>query len=77
MKTLFNIPFLSPASKQQLATICPDCPSLLPLHDPKGLESVKAAIEEFNVKSEHDSYFKLMEVGRLTSQVGWLGMIIT
>uniref|UniRef100_A0A4W4HNE2 Cystatin fetuin-A-type domain-containing protein n=1 Tax=Electrophorus electricus TaxID=8005 RepID=A0A4W4HNE2_ELEEL len=51
-----------------LLHICPDCPILLPLHDPKGLESVKAALEMFNSESNHTSYFKLLEVGRITSQ---------
>ncbi|XP_016367479.1 antihemorrhagic factor cHLP-B-like [Sinocyclocheilus rhinocerous] len=32
-----------PASHEILVTKCPDCPSLLPLHDPKALESVKTA----------------------------------
>ncbi|KAK1805769.1 hypothetical protein P4O66_001949 [Electrophorus voltai] len=57
-----------PASTVALLHICPDCPILLPLHDPKGLESVKAALEMYNSESNHTSYFKLLEVGRITSQ---------
>ncbi|KAI4898285.1 hypothetical protein NFI96_024414 [Prochilodus magdalenae] len=57
-----------PASKTDLVARCPDCPTLLPLHDPKGLESVKAAIEKYNKDADHKSYFKLLEVGRLTTQ---------
>lgn len=59
-----------------LVKTCPDCPSLLPLHEPKGLESVKTALQKFNKESNHASYFKLMEVGRISTQVtsfklGW------
>ncbi|XP_059425901.1 alpha-2-HS-glycoprotein 1 [Carassius carassius] len=57
-----------PASHEILVTKCPDCPSLLPLHDPKGLESVKTALQKFNKGSNHKSYFKLMEVGRISTQ---------
>uniref|UniRef100_A0A671KPV4 Alpha-2-HS-glycoprotein-like n=1 Tax=Sinocyclocheilus anshuiensis TaxID=1608454 RepID=A0A671KPV4_9TELE len=57
-----------PASHQILVTKCPDCPSLLPLHDPKALESVKTALQKFNKESDHKSYFKLMEVGRISTQ---------
>ncbi|KAF4083285.1 hypothetical protein AMELA_G00138190 [Ameiurus melas] len=57
-----------PASSEQLIRSCPDCPTLLPLHDPEGLESVKAAIEKFNKESNQTSYFKLLEVGRLSTQ---------
>ncbi|XP_026053543.1 antihemorrhagic factor cHLP-B [Carassius auratus] len=57
-----------PASHEILVTKCPDCPSLLPLHDPKGLESVKTALQKFNKGSNHKSYFKVMEVGRISTQ---------
>ncbi|XP_016367482.1 antihemorrhagic factor cHLP-B-like isoform X1 [Sinocyclocheilus rhinocerous] len=57
-----------PASHEILLTKCPDCPSLLPLHDPKALESVKTALQKFNKESDHKSYFKLMEVGRISTQ---------
>ncbi|XP_016131994.1 alpha-2-HS-glycoprotein 1 [Sinocyclocheilus grahami] len=57
-----------PASHEILVTKCPDCPSLLPLHDPKALESVKTALQKFNKESDHKSYFKLMEVGRISTQ---------
>uniref|UniRef100_A0A8C1FRT5 Alpha-2-HS-glycoprotein 1 n=1 Tax=Cyprinus carpio carpio TaxID=630221 RepID=A0A8C1FRT5_CYPCA len=57
-----------PASHEILVTKCPDCPGLLPLHDPKGLESVKTALQKFNKESDHKSYFKLMEVGRISTQ---------
>ncbi|KAG7327877.1 hypothetical protein KOW79_009483 [Hemibagrus wyckioides] len=57
-----------PVSPIQLTRVCPDCPTLLPLHDPQGLESVKAAIEKFNKDSNQTSYFKVLEVGRLRTQ---------
>ncbi|XP_067272423.1 alpha-2-HS-glycoprotein 1 [Pseudorasbora parva] len=57
-----------PASHKILVTKCPDCPSLLPLHEPKGLESVQTALQKFNKESSHASYFKLMEVGRIRTQ---------
>ncbi|XP_043079280.1 alpha-2-HS-glycoprotein-like [Puntigrus tetrazona] len=57
-----------PASHEVLVKKCPDCPSLLPLHDPNALESVKTALQIFNKESDHKSYFKLMEVGRISTQ---------
>ncbi|XP_073701053.1 alpha-2-HS-glycoprotein 1 [Garra rufa] len=57
-----------PGSHEMLVKICPDCPSLLPLHDPTALESVKSALQKFNKESNHKSYFKLMEVGRISTQ---------
>ncbi|KAI2650088.1 Alpha-2-HS-glycoprotein [Labeo rohita] len=57
-----------PGSHEMLVKKCPDCPSLLPLHDPKALESVKTALQKFNKQSNHKSYFKLMEVGRISTQ---------
>ncbi|XP_077088065.1 alpha-2-HS-glycoprotein 1 [Siphateles boraxobius] len=56
------------ASHKILVTKCPDCPSLLPLHDPRGLESVQTALQKFNKESSHSSYFKLLEVGRISTQ---------
>uniref|UniRef100_A0A8B9KL89 Cystatin domain-containing protein n=1 Tax=Astyanax mexicanus TaxID=7994 RepID=A0A8B9KL89_ASTMX len=56
-------------TEPEVAKICPDCPALLPLHDSRGLESVKAAVEKFNKDSDFTKYFKLLEVGRLTTQV--------
>ncbi|KAK2907283.1 hypothetical protein Q8A67_006268 [Cirrhinus molitorella] len=57
-----------PGSHEMLVKMCPDCPSLLPLHDPRALESVKTALQKFNKESNHKSYFKLMEVGRISTQ---------
>uniref|UniRef100_A0A672MC66 Alpha-2-HS-glycoprotein 1 n=1 Tax=Sinocyclocheilus grahami TaxID=75366 RepID=A0A672MC66_SINGR len=57
-----------PDSYEILMTKCPDCPSLLPLNDPKALESVKTALQKFNKESNHKSYFKLLEVGRISTQ---------
>ncbi|TRY54505.1 hypothetical protein DNTS_009214, partial [Danionella cerebrum] len=57
-----------PASDEALLKKCPDCPSLLPLHEPKALESVKVALDKFNKGSNHKSYFKLMEMGRISTQ---------
>uniref|UniRef100_A0A673KW68 Alpha-2-HS-glycoprotein 1 n=1 Tax=Sinocyclocheilus rhinocerous TaxID=307959 RepID=A0A673KW68_9TELE len=57
-----------PDSHEILVTKCPDCPSLLPLNDPKALESVKTALQKFNKESNHKSYFKLLEVGRISTQ---------
>ncbi|KAK7127241.1 hypothetical protein R3I94_018430 [Phoxinus phoxinus] len=51
-----------------LVAKCPDCPGLLPLHDPRGLESVQTALQKFNKESSHASYFKLLEVGRISTQ---------
>lgn len=54
---------------EELARICPDCPSLMPLHDPQGLESVHKAVKKFNEEKKHDKHFRLMEIGRMSSQV--------
>ncbi|XP_039513165.1 alpha-2-HS-glycoprotein-like [Pimephales promelas] len=57
------------ASHETLVRKCPICPKLLPLHDPKGLKSVQTALQKFNKESSHASYFKLLEVGRISTQV--------
>lgn len=62
-----------PASHELLVQKCPDCPALLPLHDPRGLETVKTALQKFNKESNQTSYFKLMEVGRISTQWMFLG----
>uniref|UniRef100_A0A8L0DVF1 Cystatin fetuin-A-type domain-containing protein n=1 Tax=Oncorhynchus mykiss TaxID=8022 RepID=A0A8L0DVF1_ONCMY len=54
-------------SAEKMVRMCPDCPILLPLHSPEGLESVKAGLRQFNMDHNYTSYFKLMEVGRITS----------
>uniref|UniRef100_A0A3P9ADZ8 Cystatin domain-containing protein n=1 Tax=Esox lucius TaxID=8010 RepID=A0A3P9ADZ8_ESOLU len=56
-----------PVSAEELIRMCPECPVLLPLHSPEGLESVKAGLIKFNMDHNYTSYFKLMEVGRITS----------
>uniref|UniRef100_A0A3B3SNI0 Cystatin fetuin-A-type domain-containing protein n=1 Tax=Paramormyrops kingsleyae TaxID=1676925 RepID=A0A3B3SNI0_9TELE len=57
-----------PASAEELQKICPDCPSLLPLHYPAGLDSIKSALKKFHEESNETSNFKLLEVGRLSTQ---------
>ncbi|KAL1022864.1 hypothetical protein UPYG_G00033470 [Umbra pygmaea] len=54
-------------SAEEMVRLCPDCPVLLPLHSPEGLESVKAGLNQFNSNHNLTSYFKLLEVGRITS----------
>ncbi|XP_023998696.1 alpha-2-HS-glycoprotein 1 [Salvelinus sp. IW2-2015] len=56
-----------PVSAEKVIRMCPDCPVLLPLHSPEGLESVKAGLRQFNMDHNYTSYFKLMEVGRIIS----------
>ncbi|XP_041696527.1 alpha-2-HS-glycoprotein 1 [Coregonus clupeaformis] len=58
---------IEPVSAEEMVRMCPDCPTLLPLHSPEGLESVKAGLRQFNMDHNYTSYFKLMEVGRITS----------
>lgn len=58
-----------PASHELLVQQCPDCQALLPLHDPQGLETLKIALQKFNKESNQTSYFKLVEVGRISTQV--------
>ncbi|XP_062869356.1 alpha-2-HS-glycoprotein 1 [Trichomycterus rosablanca] len=57
-----------PEPNEKIAVFCPDCPSLLPLNDSRGLESVHAAVEKYNNDTSHASYFRLLEVGRISTQ---------
>ncbi|XP_012680749.2 alpha-2-HS-glycoprotein 1 [Clupea harengus] len=61
---------------EELVKICPDCPSLIPLHDPEGLKSVRSAVQKFHDDSKPIHYFRLMEVGRMSSQWMFMGMSI-
>ncbi|XP_030646986.1 alpha-2-HS-glycoprotein 1 [Chanos chanos] len=62
-----------PDSAADITRMCPDCPTLLPLHDPEGLESVKAALKKFNAESKEPNQFRLLEVGRITMQHMFMG----
>lgn len=52
----------------EMMMICPDCPKLIPLNDPKGLKSIYEALTEFNKNSSNEHVYVLQEVGRI--QIG-------
>ncbi|KAK6483975.1 alpha-2-HS-glycoprotein-like [Huso huso] len=58
----------SPDSAEDVAKRCPDCPQLLPLNDTRALDLVSVSLSKFNTDSSEPVYFKLMEVGRLSTQ---------
>ncbi|XP_041125788.1 alpha-2-HS-glycoprotein-like [Polyodon spathula] len=58
----------SPDSAEDVAKRCPDCPALLPLNNTKALDVVSVSLSKFNTDSSEPIYFKLMEVGRLSTQ---------
>ena len=49
--------------------MCLGCPSLVPLNDTTALNFVHASLVSVNKKTENISY-SLLEVGRMSSQVG-------
>ncbi|XP_051930012.1 alpha-2-HS-glycoprotein-like [Hippocampus zosterae] len=51
----------------EMARTCPDCPVLLPLNDMTSVQVVREAVKKFNRESNHQNYFALMEISRLTS----------
>ncbi|MGH0121208.1 UNVERIFIED_CONTAM: hypothetical protein FKN15_071548 [Acipenser sinensis] len=55
-------------SAEDVAKRCPDCPQLLPLNDTRALDLVSVSLSKFNTDSSEPVYFKLMEVGRLSTQ---------
>ncbi|XP_041913149.1 alpha-2-HS-glycoprotein 1 [Alosa sapidissima] len=61
---------------EELNRQCPDCPSLIPLHDPQGLDSVRSAVKKFNEEKKQDKYFRLMEIGRMSTQWMFMGQSI-
>ncbi|KAL2090247.1 hypothetical protein ACEWY4_014935 [Coilia grayii] len=63
-------------SAEEIVKVCPDCPTLLPLHHPDGLQSIRSALQQFNNEGKYGSYFRLMEVGRMSSQFMFMGMSI-
>ncbi|XP_018616515.2 alpha-2-HS-glycoprotein 1 [Scleropages formosus] len=62
-----------PASAEELVKVCPDCPSLLSLTDPKGLESIKEAMKKFHAETNETNYWKMLEVGRISTQYMFQG----
>ncbi|XP_061635518.1 alpha-2-HS-glycoprotein-like [Phyllopteryx taeniolatus] len=53
-------------SNEELVTVCPYCPKLLPLDDPTAAKAVHDAVVKFNWESKHENYFTLMEVAHVT-----------
>ncbi|GAA6231928.1 alpha-2-HS-glycoprotein-like [Lates japonicus] len=54
-------------SNREMVRICPDCPILIPLNSPEGLNSVNEAVKEFNKNNTNQHYYTLQEVGRIRS----------
>ncbi|XP_077443579.1 alpha-2-HS-glycoprotein-like [Stigmatopora argus] len=54
-------------TNDEIQTVCPSCPKLLPLDDPTGVKAVEQAVRLFNQMSKRPSYFTLLEVARLTN----------
>ncbi|XP_026179362.1 alpha-2-HS-glycoprotein 1 [Mastacembelus armatus] len=54
-------------SNMEMARMCPDCPTLMPLNSPEGLTSVNEAVKQFNQNTTNQHYYVLQEVGRISS----------
>ncbi|XP_061680850.1 alpha-2-HS-glycoprotein-like [Syngnathoides biaculeatus] len=53
-------------TNEELVTLCPTCPKLLPLDDPTAVKAVNDAVVKFNRESKQKNYFTLMEVSHVT-----------
>ncbi|XP_061681146.1 alpha-2-HS-glycoprotein-like [Syngnathoides biaculeatus] len=53
-------------TNEELVTVCPSCPKLLPLDDPTAVKAVNDAVVKFNRENKHENYFTLMEVAHVT-----------
>ncbi|KAM9225342.1 alpha-2-HS-glycoprotein [Dugong dugon] len=53
----------SPDSAEDVRKVCPDCPLLAPLNDPRVVHAVEAALAAFNAQS-NGSYYQIVEVSR-------------
>ncbi|XP_061681140.1 alpha-2-HS-glycoprotein-like [Syngnathoides biaculeatus] len=63
-------------TNEELVTVCPYCPSLLPLDDPTAVKAVNDAVVKFNRESKQEKYFTLMEVSHVTmGSVATIGTI--
>lgn len=56
-------------TNKEMVMICPDCPTLMPLNSPEGLDAVHKAVEKFNHNETNQHYYTLQEVGRILSGV--------
>ncbi|XP_032924105.1 alpha-2-HS-glycoprotein [Catharus ustulatus] len=54
-------------SSEDILKVCPDCPLLARLNNTEVLETVSAALNDFNSKTT-DSYLRLLEIGRAKIQ---------
>ncbi|XP_061540899.1 alpha-2-HS-glycoprotein-like [Phycodurus eques] len=53
-------------TNEELVTICPYCPKMLPLDDQTAVKAVHEAVVKFNRESKHKNDFTLMEVAHVT-----------
>lgn len=54
-------------SSEDILKVCPDCPLLARMNDTEVLETVSAALNDYNSKTT-DSYLRLLEIGRAKIQ---------
>ncbi|NWT29530.1 FETUA protein, partial [Cardinalis cardinalis] len=54
-------------SGEDIRKVCPDCPLLARMNDTEVLETVSAALNDYNSKTT-DSYLRLLEIGRAKIQ---------
>ncbi|NWH97774.1 FETUA protein, partial [Tichodroma muraria] len=54
-------------SSEDILKVCPDCPLLASLNNTEVLETVSAALNDYNSKTT-DSYLRLLEIGRAKIQ---------
>ncbi|NXV66963.1 FETUA protein, partial [Molothrus ater] len=54
-------------SSEDIRKVCPDCPLLARMNDTEVLETVSAALNDYNSKTT-DSYLRLLEIGRAKIQ---------
>ncbi|NWI80276.1 FETUA protein, partial [Dryoscopus gambensis] len=54
-------------SSEDIRKVCPDCPLLASLNNTEVLETVSAALNDYNSKTT-DSYLRLLEIGRAKIQ---------
>ncbi|NXE62735.1 FETUA protein, partial [Calcarius ornatus] len=54
-------------SREDILKVCPDCPLLASMNNTEVLETVSAALNDYNSKTT-DSYLRLLEIGRAKIQ---------
>ncbi|KAL3067758.1 hypothetical protein OYC64_022180 [Pagothenia borchgrevinki] len=55
----------------EFRSLCPDCHSIISLHDPEGLKFVQEAVQRVNKNTTNQNYFILKDVGRIDIGLQW------